>query len=149
MEVNKAKMALVCDDRKTAIQLATSVGAPVLTRGMFKCKNLGGDVAPLPERRWRQTGSVFTQRLRKAARRAARLQNLRRKRKAVQNRHTPGLGVRDGTPRRIPSEMERVEHLAVRALSPSTKGVSRTAKLAYHQELVADAQIACTAQLLR
>ena len=71
------------------------------------------------------------------------------KRKAVQNRDTPGLGVRDGTPRRIPSEMERVQKLVVRALSPSTKGVSRTAKLAYHQEPVADAQIACTAQLLR
>ena len=37
----------------------------------------------------------------------------------------------------------------MRALSPSTKGVSRTAKLAYHLEPVADAQIACTIQLLR
>ena len=43
-----------------------------------------------------------------------------------------------------PFEMERVEKLAMRALSPYTKGVSRTAKLAYHLEPVADAQIACT-----
>ena len=47
-----------------------------------------------------------------------------------------------------PSEMEG-RRLAVRALSPTSKGVSRTAKPAYHQEPVADAQLACTAQLLR
>ena len=48
-----------------------------------------------------------------------------------------------------PSEMERVEQLAMRALSPTTKGESRTAKLAYHLEPVADAQIARTIQLIR
>ena len=123
LDVNNAKMALVCDDRKTAIQLATSVGAPVLTGGMFKCKNLGGYVAPLRERRWRQTGSVFTQRLRKAARRAARFQQLRRA-PARGSERLYKTGIRPvseyamGLHGVSPSEMERVERLAVRAFPP-------------------------------
>ena len=33
LEVNKAKMAMVSDDRKTAIHIATAIGAPILSMG--------------------------------------------------------------------------------------------------------------------
>ena len=60
--VNKAKLAVVCDNRKIAVEVAQAVGAPVKKKGMFKEKNIGTDFAPLRQRRWRATGTVLTSR---------------------------------------------------------------------------------------
>ena len=93
-------------------------------------------------------------RLRKAARISARLQQLRRaaargSERLYKTGIRPVSGYAMGLHGVSPSEMEGGRKASGASTFTVTKGVSRTARLAYHQEPVADAQIACTAQLLR
>ena len=76
--VNRAKLAVVCDSRQVAIEVARAVGAPVKKKGMFKGRTLGTDLASLRQRRWRATDTVLTSRLERAARRLVRAAHLRK-----------------------------------------------------------------------
>ena len=76
LNVNCSTLAVICERRHTAVAVAHALGAS-RPKGTFRSENLGADFASGRQRRWRATGSVFTDRVLKAARRSARVVGLR------------------------------------------------------------------------
>ena len=149
--MDREKLAVISDCRRPALIAATKVGAPRLARGMYKGRNLGAYLSPLRERRWRGTGSVFTQRMVRASKRLVRIARLRRAAgRGVDKLYTAGIRPCTEYGAAIhnvsPIELERLERLTARGVAPTSKGVSRTANMVYTQEPLLDPMLACMRQ---
>ena len=150
--INVAKTAVVCSGRPEAVAIAEATGAGKKPRAMFWERNLGVDCAPGRQRKWIQSGSMLTTRHRVAANRMARMMALRR----TAGRRTNMLfrtGIKAALCHgscvvgRSPTEMKRLEQIALRSVGPHTRGASRCAKLVYHQHLVDDQMYTALARL--